>query len=464
MLRTSSIIEITSSPEPEVEARCADTVSEPGSATESSFKVNSRRHAEAQRNAELSPARAKAPQKCMGPVIELTDSDDEEPAIPARRSIHASGSSMVVIELDDSDADEPVQLRRRAQAQSTPRANAVASGSGLAANVRAPTKRARETSPIGERPQKRVLRTLGGDVTQVRGTDTGDDGGVQTELEGYDPNFADKPFPFDFLGQRALGGVVAPPSRPPSRPLAGPSRRNPMQTFTPSHPAANNGMETTLAPPHLPPADHPPWVAHALQYFRANRNPPKDDYMRPDPAISLPAAAPNDPNVATPIRAAPPSPAPPLARLSPRTQTADDLASTVTAQILDVVPDIHRGYLARLVAAQLPEHGADTSAHVLAELFDSGTWPREVADKINAGAQRVGRVGAAGSDPARSFAGSQNKGKRRASEFNNDTDDEARGAKRARFETAVVDHPRPVSLHIVLMYNIFSPISPSFLL
>ena len=221
MLRASSIIELTSSPEPEVEAQCSVTVSEPASAAESSFKVNPQRQAEAQRNAKLSPARAKPSQKCMGPVIELTDSDDEEPASSVRRSMHLPESSRVVIELDDdSDTDERIQPRRRPQAQSTPRSNAVASGSGLAANVRAPMKRARETPPIGERPQKRVLRTLGGDVTQVRDTNIGDDG-VQTEeeLEGYDPHFADKPFPFDFLGQTALGGVVVPPRPRPPLPL-----------------------------------------------------------------------------------------------------------------------------------------------------------------------------------------------------------------------------------------------------
>lgn len=478
MLHSSTIIELTSSPEPEVNvmARRPAVVSESASSAQSAAKVKPKRHAKTRQKAKLSPTRVKVPQKIMGPVIELTDSDDEEPGSTARVSMHPPQAPRAVIELDDSDADERIQPRLRAQVQTTPRANAVASGSGLGANVRTPTKRARETSPAGQRPQKRVLRTLGGDVAVVRDADAHDEE-TEEELEGYDPHFADKPFPFDFLSQAAPGGMAGPSRLPPHSPTGIP-RRNLAGWPNPHRPAADNGIRVTpvpqpaAAPPNLPPTARPPWVDHALRWFR-NANPPPaspppdlpdapdGDYMRREHATAPPAAAPNELEIAPPAPTARPSspPPPPLGLLSPHIRPTGDLAAAATAQILDVVPDIDRAHLAQLVAAQLPEHGANTPAHVLAALFDGGVWPREGGGDVTADAQLEGRVDVGGwlaGHPGGSGTGRKNQGKRRARDFDEDVEEKLRPKKRVRCDAARADGqsagtslgitPAPVSL------------------
>ncbi|KAF8172695.1 hypothetical protein BJ912DRAFT_1065573 [Pholiota molesta] len=97
---------------------------------------------------------------------------------------------------------------------------------------------------------------------------------------------------------------------------------------------------------------------------------PKDKRTSRSPSQPPPLLNNNQPNQTLPL--SPPrtlQPTPPTPKLS--------LTSIAIAQVLEVLPEIDRVYLARMVRASMPALGADTGERVLGRFVESGAWPRE---------------------------------------------------------------------------------------
>ncbi|KAF8196178.1 hypothetical protein BJ912DRAFT_1141053 [Pholiota molesta] len=427
--QTSSILEIDSSPEPV-----------PLHAPKNHRRTRSQGPPTPPRASNTSPKRKAPPAaacsrkkgRILGPVIELTDSED------------------------DDDADVPMRL---APKPSQGNVNAVASGSG------------------------------------TRHSDT-EDAGSEVEVVDYDPEFAAKPFPFDeaFLSAsqktpRKPSQPVAGPSRvrPPAAPVPVPVPHTPATaTATPSrHPSSSFRGRTAhtprllaeldghaervrreaeeqaapkapvpppvatvaaapppaaivpappvrpaapvvSAPPIPPPAAAPaaavvpppsaapaapaPPVQPAAPVVAAPPVPlpaavPPVAPLAPvlEPALALAPAAVPDPDPAPiAIAAPPPAPAPalvpppapapaaPVPPAEPAPALLEALVQLAITQILDVLPEIERVYLERVVRAHVPALGADTGERVLGWLMESGAWPRRIVGGGVGGEERVG--------------------------------------------------------------------------
>jgi hypothetical protein len=90
-------------------------------------------------------------------------------------------------------------------------------------------------------------------------------------------------------------------------------------------------------------------------------------------AVAIPAAA--APQASTTTRL---DPAPePAADAAADAADPEALFNIAIAQVLEVLPEIDRVYLAHVVRAKVPALGADTGVLVLGWLVETGAWPRE---------------------------------------------------------------------------------------
>ena len=299
-----------------------------GRATRSSSRSRSVQPPEPAEKSRPSTQRAKAPKTAgkskakedLSTVLELTDSEDDRVA-PA------------------------VLAPRQAQSKSQPRVNAVASGSGTSAAEK-------ENRAVGEAAQ--------------REREEEDD---ESDLEGYDPEFASKPFPFD-------DAFLATPRAKVQNAQAGPSRIAPAPASIPTAAATSSvpGTSHKIPPttPKLPavapniaaltvPAPIPPAAATAVATTAGDGG---------GTAPTAPAPAGGAGGQTVPRAAAHPGACGTCAHcVRLRAPTAEALA-LVTAQVIEVIPDADRSLLARLLEQNFATLGERTVPLVIERLLE----------------------------------------------------------------------------------------------
>ncbi|KAF8956276.1 hypothetical protein BDZ97DRAFT_1852621 [Flammula alnicola] len=421
---SNTVIEIDSSPEPAHPARARST---------SKTRLMPARGASSRPNAKgkgKATAR-KTARAAMDTVIELTDSEPEltaQPPIMRKQRSQAqagpSGSQPTQKRAQHKSTSTPNTLRPKSSGPSGSLENIpVASGSGSGAGPSTTASSSKKRKAPGAIPL--FLQTQSDEENQpplapgARWNDEGGDGFQEEMMDvadgDWDPEFSNKPFPFDFFYE---------PNRPPRVRLAAAPQPQPT-TNTSKKEATLPALviqATTVANPDPPAAVAPAPVAVQIVI-------PAPAPAAPPNPLPQPQPQPQPHVVAAPAPEAQQQPQPEPAAAAvppPESQQGDppaDPTSHAMAQILEVIPDVEPEYLLGLVQTHLPTFAGQTAEHVLGLLFEDGGYPR-VAKKRKAVV--------VASDGEGAEAGDKGKGKEKDV-------DQARPNKKAKVDYASVE-------------------------
>ncbi|KAF8954518.1 hypothetical protein BDZ97DRAFT_1864738 [Flammula alnicola] len=383
---SNTVIEIDSSPEPAHPARARST---------SKTRLMPARGASSRPNAKgkgKATAR-KTARAAMDTVIELTDSEPELTAQPPimRKTTIPSPSRSLWLTADSETGPTQVHFH-------TKHVTAKSSGpSGSLENI--PKRKAPGAIPL-------FLQTQSDEENQpplapgARWNDEGGDGFQEEMMDvadgDWDPEFSNKPFPFDF----SMNQSTTPKATLPALVI----------------------QATTVANPDPPAAVAPAPVAVQIVI-------PAPAPAAPPNPLPQPQPQPQPHVVAAPAPEAQQQPQPEPAAAAvppPESQQGDppaDPTSHAMAQILEVIPDVEPEYLLGLVQTHLPTFAGQTAEHVLGLLFEDGGYPR-VAKKRKAVV--------VASDGEGAEAGDKGKGKEKDV-------DQARPNKKAKVDYASVE-------------------------